>query len=61
MTKEKKDIEVKSDCFHHYVVTGWNTKGGIQNATQMRCAHCLQFACLERQASKEFAEQAKNR
>lgn len=66
MSADKKDkmnsgvtaIEkiIKGECFHHFIVTGWWIRGGHQNATQMRCAHCLCHRSLEELESKEFVE-----
>lgn len=53
MSAEKKE---KVKCEHHFVVTGWMIKGGMQNATQMRCAHCLVPKCLEELQSREWKE-----
>ena len=51
--KEKKDKEL---CNHHFIVTGWMTKGGHKQATQMRCVYCLCHKSLEELESKEFAQ-----
>lgn len=56
MSAEKKDKQDKEPCKHHFVVTGWMTKGGHQNATSMRCSHCLIPANLEQLESKEWKE-----
>jgi hypothetical protein len=56
MSKEKCEKVDKENCKHHYVVTGWMTRGGNQTATAMRCAHCLKNACLEQLDSLEFKE-----
>lgn len=54
MASDKK--ESKTNCNHNYIVTGWNTKGGHQNATSMRCTHCLKPVSLEELESKEWRD-----
>ena len=57
MTKQNIEKEVVTKCkVHHYVVTGWNTKGIYKHANQMRCAHCLVPVSLEELESKEWIE-----
>jgi hypothetical protein len=64
MTTEKKDKSAESSAKHekvvcnphNFTVVGWNTKGGIQNATNMRCSHCLMHVSLEQLESKEWKE-----
>jgi ABC-type molybdenum transport system ATPase subunit/photorepair protein PhrA len=57
MSSEKKEKPVKVKCSpHHFVVTGWTTKGGIQSANQMRCAQCLLVVCLEQLNSQEWKD-----
>jgi hypothetical protein len=58
MTADKKDraIKIRETCAHRYVVTGWSTKGGHQNATHMRCTKCLEHLSLEELESKEWRE-----
>lgn len=64
MTTEKKDTSAKSSekcekvkCNpHHFIITGWITKGGIQNATTMRCCQCMMPVNLEQLESQEWKE-----
>lgn len=57
MTQEKKEKEQVTKCkTHHYLVTGWMTKGGHKQAIQMRCAQCLMPVSLEELESKEWKE-----
>lgn len=57
MSAEKKSKCEKPKCEkHNFIVTGWLTKGGVQNATAMRCSHCLTHACLEQLQSQEFRD-----
>ncbi len=57
MSADKKEKEPKFKCNpHHYIITQWVTKGGIQNATNMRCAQCLTAISLEELQSKELRE-----
>lgn len=56
MVAEKKDKEKFKCSQHNFVITGWMSKGGNQNATQMRCSHCLLHMCLEELNSKEWKE-----
>ncbi|HAT1796295.1 TPA: hypothetical protein JBL19_06200 [Legionella pneumophila] len=55
MSEEKKEQVAKCKV-HHFIVTGWLTKGGNQSATHMRCAQCLMPVCLEELQSKEWKE-----
>lgn len=57
MTQEKKEKPEKVKCTpHHFIVTGWSIKGGLQNATLMRCAQCLILANLEQIESQEWKQ-----
>ncbi len=61
MTAEKKEKPVekceKIKCApHNFTVVGWITKGGFQNATNMRCTHCLMHVSLEQLESKEWKD-----
>jgi len=56
MSKEKTEKTEKVPCKHHFIVTGWMTKGGHQHATGMRCSHCLTPACLEQLESQEWRD-----
>lgn len=57
MTEEKKEKPLRFKCNpHHYIITGWSTKGGIQNATTMRCCQCLRLASVEELESQEFRD-----
>ena len=57
MSQEKKEKPVKVECKpHHFVVTGWTTKGGHQTANAMRCAQCLMPVNLEQLESQEWKD-----
>lgn len=57
MAGEKKVTIEKMACNpHNFIVIGWHTKGGIQNATNLRCSHCLKHVSLEQLESKEWKE-----
>ena len=55
MTAEKKECkEQVTKCkVHHFIVTGWNIKGGHQQAMNMRCAQCLLPVSLEELEQKK--------
>jgi len=58
MSVEKKECkEQVTKCkVHHYIVTGWNLKGGHNQAMQMRCAQCLLPVSLEELEQKEWRD-----
>ena len=57
MTQEKKEKPAKVVCNpHHFIITGWMTKGGHQNATHMRCAQCMMPVNLEQLESQEWKD-----
>jgi hypothetical protein len=57
MSKEKTEKCEKIACKpHHFIVTGWNTKGGSQNATHLRCAQCMMPVNLEQLESQEWKD-----
>ena len=59
MTAEKKERkEQVTKCkVHNYIVTGWMTKGGQQNALHMRCSQCLLPVSLEELEQKEWRDE----
>lgn len=57
MTTEKKEKLKHDECKqHNFIVTGWITKGGHQNASALRCSHCLKPINAEALSSKEWSE-----
>ncbi len=60
MTAEKKEHKGKEQVVkckvHHFIVTGWNIKGGHKQAMNMRCAQCLMPMSLEELEQKEWRE-----
>lgn len=57
MTQEKKEKCAKVVCNpHHFIITGWTIKGGMQNATHMRCAQCMMPVNLEQLESQEWKD-----
>ncbi len=57
MSAEKSDKPAKVKCNpHNFIVTGWITKGGMQNATSMRCAQCMMPVNLEQLESQEWRD-----
>lgn len=55
--KEKNEKPEKIKCNPHtFIITGWMTKGGHQNATAMRCSHCMMPVNLEQLESQEWKD-----
>lgn len=57
MTKEKKENPPHIVCNpHNFIVVSWSKKGMLENATGLRCSHCLMHVNLEQLDSKEWKE-----
>lgn len=54
MAEKKETLSVCKP--HHYIVTGWAIKGGHQQATKMRCSHCLQPAAIDILEQQEWRD-----
>ncbi len=60
MAKEKAEKAPKHEKVvcnpHKFIVTGWLSKGGHQNATLMRCSQCLMPVNVEQLESQEWKD-----
>lgn len=57
MAEVKKVAKELHKCKEHsFIMTASTTRGGITQATQLRCAHCLMPVNLEQLESKEWKE-----
>lgn len=57
MVESKKETKKVRKCeSHSFIVTASMLTGGRDNATQVRCSHCLLSVDLEKIESKEWQE-----